>query len=195
MASTNPVKIRGEWKDGYALDVHTLSSEFLGYDEFGNARFETKRSDLGELLYQLKYNRNADALQELAKVAAAFVAKWKIEIDAIVPVPPTRARRPQPLFELANALAKHLGLPVFEGAVRAKNITELKNVFDYGERMKLLEGSYSVKPDVLKNKSILLLDDLFRSGATMNAVAKALYEQAECATVYALAMTRTRLKR
>lgn len=98
MASTNPVKIRGEWKDGYALDVHTLSSEFLGYDEFGNARFDTKRGELGELLYQFKYNRNADALQELAEVATAFVAKWGIELDAIVPVPPTRMRRPQPLF-------------------------------------------------------------------------------------------------
>ena len=79
--------------------------------------------------------------------------------------------------------------------MHAKNITELKNVYDYGERMKLLQGSYSVKPDLLKGKSILLLDDLFRSGATMNAVTKTLYEQGECASVYALAMTRTRSNR
>ena len=195
MVSTNPVKIRGEWKEGYALDLHTLSSEFLGYDEFGNSRFDTKRTELGELLYQLKYHRNSEALQTLAEVAAAFVTKWGIKLDAIVPVPPTRVRRPQPLLELANALGKRLKLAVLDSAVRAKNITELKNVFDYGERMKLLEGAHSVREDSLREKSVLLLDDLYRSGATLNAVTKALYKQGGCARVYALAMTCTRSRR
>lgn len=195
MVSTNPVKIHGEWKKGYALDVHTLSSEYLGFDEFGNPQFDTKRTELGELLYQLKYHRKGEALEDLAKVEAAFVTNWGIKLDAIVPVPPTKARRPQPLFDLASALGERLRLPVLESAVRAKNVAELKNVFDYGERMKLLEGAHSVREDSLRGKSVLLLDDLYRSGATMNAVTKALYEQGNCANVYALAITRTRSRR
>lgn len=40
---------------------------------------------------------------------------------------------------------------------------------------------------------MLLFDDLYRSGATLNAVTRVLYEQARCSDVYALALTRTRM--
>ena len=32
----NPRRLRGPWDDGYALDVHTRSSTFLGYDQYGH---------------------------------------------------------------------------------------------------------------------------------------------------------------
>ena len=51
----DPVQVQGAWRLGWALDVHTTSSEFLGYDQNGHAQFNTTRSPLGELLYQLKY--------------------------------------------------------------------------------------------------------------------------------------------
>lgn len=40
---------------------------------------------------------------------------------------------------------------------------------------------------------MLLFDDLYRSGATLNAVTRVLYEQARCSDGYALALTRTRM--
>jgi hypothetical protein len=48
----NPVQVQGAWRLGWALDVHTTSSEFIGYDQNGHAQFNTTRSPLGELLYQ-----------------------------------------------------------------------------------------------------------------------------------------------
>ena len=60
MANSNPVKIEGLWKEGFALDVHTLSSDYLGDDEFGHAIFRTTRTELGELLYRLRYQGDAD---------------------------------------------------------------------------------------------------------------------------------------
>ena len=47
-------KILGKWKEGFSLDLHTLSSVFIGDDEFGHPRFDTRRSEIGELLYKLK---------------------------------------------------------------------------------------------------------------------------------------------
>ena len=38
MLDINPKKLIGPWKEGYALDVHTVSSDYLGEDQFGNAR-------------------------------------------------------------------------------------------------------------------------------------------------------------
>ena len=48
----NPIAINGPWQQGWALDLHTLSSTFIGDDAFGHPQFESKRSEIGELLYQ-----------------------------------------------------------------------------------------------------------------------------------------------
>ena len=55
MVQVQPVRIPGRWRDGRALDIHTVSSVYVGDDELGDAQFDTKRSDMGELLYRLKY--------------------------------------------------------------------------------------------------------------------------------------------
>jgi len=187
------MRIPGRWREGYVLDYHTRSSDFLGYDEFGHARFETTRTEIGDLLYRLKYKREAEVLDSIVSVAARFVRKWGIHIDAIVPVPATRLRRLQPVVEMAKGLGRALDVPVFPEFVRnVKNVKELKNVFDYGERIKLLDQAYAVRDDSLRGKSVLLFDDLYRSGATMNASARVLAEQGGCSQIHALAITRTR---
>jgi predicted amidophosphoribosyltransferase len=196
VANSNPVKIEGLWKEGFALDVHTLSSDYLGDDEFGHAIFRTTRSELGELLYRLKYQRDASAVDEIVEVAFAFVRSWNPGAEAIVPVPPTRATRPhQPVFTLAKALATRLVLPLHSEGVRLrKEIPELKDVFDLDARLRLLEGVHEVDPTVVAGRRVLLFDDLFRSGATMNAITKGL-RAAGAAEVFALAITRSRSKR
>ena len=146
MATTNPMQIRGTWRQGYVLDYHTVRSEFLEHDEFGNPMFDTKRTEVGELLYQLKYRRNLEAMDALVAATIAFVKSWQIALDVIVPVPPTRTRRFQPVFEIAFRLADALGLPILKDFVRnVRNTKELKNVFDYNERIKLLENAYRVR--------------------------------------------------
>jgi competence protein ComFC len=46
----------------------------------------------------------------------------------------------------------------------------------------------------VKGKCLLLFDDLFRSGATMNAITQSLYEHG-AADVFALTITQTRSNR
>jgi predicted amidophosphoribosyltransferase len=187
------MRIPGRWREGYVLDYHTRSSEFLGYDEVGHARFDTTRTEIGDLLYRLKYKREGDVLDSIVAIAAKFVRKWGIQIDAIVPVPATRLRRPQPVVEMAKGLGMALDVPTVSELIQnVKNIKELKDVFDYGERIKLLDQAFTVRDDSLRGNSVLLFDDLYRSGATMNASARVMSEKAGCAQIYALAITRTR---
>src|SRR4051794_38037873 len=68
----DPVQVQGAWRLGWALDVHTTSSEFLGYDQNGHPQFDTTRSPLGELLYQLKYRSKQTAAQVAAVMADFF---------------------------------------------------------------------------------------------------------------------------
>jgi len=46
-------KLDGSWDLGYALHKHTLSSIYLGDNEYGHPQFDTTRSEPGEALYQL----------------------------------------------------------------------------------------------------------------------------------------------
>jgi hypothetical protein len=46
-----PIAIKGPWSSGWAVDLHTLSSAFVGDDAFGHSQFKNKRSEIGELLY------------------------------------------------------------------------------------------------------------------------------------------------
>ena len=76
---------------------------------------------------------------------------------------------------------------------KVKETTELKNIYDFNERLKLLENAYAIQqPTLLNGKTILLFDDLYRSGATMNAIAGALQTQGQVANVDAFALTKTR---
>jgi len=194
MAHTSPMKIVGRWREGFVLDYHVLSSLYVGDDELGRPRFDTRRSEVGELLYLLKYRSDTSVVDELAETMADFVRRWNSGAEVIVPVPPTRVSRAhQPVLLLARALGQRLSLPVVERAVaKTKETPQLKDVFDYNERLSLLAGAFTLSPEEVRERRLLLFDDLYRSGATMNAVASALYDEGGAAEVYALAMTRTR---
>ena len=192
---TDPMKLPGPWADGYVLErQHTVSSEFLGHDSFGNPQFDTKRSDLGELVFRLKNRGDKATLDPIAETAVQFIKGWNPGFDVIVPVPPSRKRAYQPVVEIARAIGAQLSRAVDESAmVKTKDTPELKDVFDYQQRLKLLEGAFQVDRDAVRGKRILLIDDLYRSGATAAVVAQALLAGG-AAAVCMLAMTKTRTR-
>ena len=94
-----PRKLQGPWDGGYALDIHTVSSTFLGYDGAGHARYDTTYSPVGEFLYRLKSKTDLTAVSPLVDAIEVF---WKMSprphIDMIVPAPPSKARKYQPVI-------------------------------------------------------------------------------------------------
>ena len=66
-------------------------------------------------------------------------------------------------------------------------------MFDFKERTTALQGAFKVNEKAVRGKRILLVDDLYRSGATASIVAKALIAGGST-TVYMLAMTKTRTR-
>jgi competence protein ComFC len=195
MARMNPTRILGRWHSGFALDYHSISSEFVGHDEYGHPMFETKRSELGELLYRLKYGRDLGVVEEIGATAAEFLRTWKPGAEFILPVPPSRPRLQQPVLLIAERIGRILDLEVHPEAVtKLKAIPQLKDVFEYDKRVSLLQGAHSVARSMTEGRNILLFDDLFRSGATMNSIAQVLSEEGSALDVYAMTITRTRSK-
>lgn len=63
---------------------------------------------------------------------------------------------------------------------------------DPENRTELLEGLYSVERAHTQRKSVLLFDDLYRSGATLKAITELLMTQGRAGAVRVLTITRTR---
>jgi len=158
-------KITGNWKKGIAFDKHTLSSSYLGVDQFGHDKWDNTRSEMGELVFQLKYKSQSDVIPKIIQLLDRI--KGIEEMDLIVPIPPTDATRKfQPVSLIAQALGKHRNVEVIlDLLVKKPGGAQLKNVDDPIERQKLLRESIAISEtrDVSGLK-ILLVDDLFRSG-------------------------------
>ena len=63
---------------------------------------------------------------------------------------------------------------------------------DPERRRELLEGLYEIKGTSARGKSVLLFDDLYRSGATLSAVTDLLMSQGKAEAVRVLTITQTR---
>jgi predicted amidophosphoribosyltransferase len=146
------------------------------------------------LLYQLKYRGQRTAAQVAAVMSDFFGDKPESlsRFDMIVPIPPSTARAVQPVVEIARELGKRLHKPVAADIIRKMRDTPgLKDIHDPEQRRELLDGAFEVDRARVSEKGVLLVDDLYRSGATANAVTVALMG-AGASRVYLLAATRTR---
>lgn len=190
----NEQKLLGNWREGWALDLHTLSSIPYGFGVF-----DTKRTEVGEALYQLKYHSDRNKIQPLAETACKFMQTrlFTPYLHAIIPVPPSNLSRPfQPVIELAREIGRRLNLPVLDDYLLKTRSTEaLKGINDPETRRKELQGAFRVKDNSLAGKNILLFDDLFRSGETLTEITKVLYDTGKVKDVYVLTITKTRSKR
>lgn len=162
----NPQGIRGPWKTGIVLDWHTVGSQMVGHNEFGHPIFETLRSELGELLFKYKYRNDQSALAEILKVTIGYFAERAPgRIDLILPIPPSNPSRTV-TKRIAEGLANGLKLAYSDSALlKIKGTIELKSVADLEVRKEMLRGAFQVNKAEVEGKSVLLLDDLYRSGS------------------------------
>ena len=97
---------------------------------------------------------------------------------------------------IVSAIGQQLGIPfATEAILSTKALPELKGVDDYTTRLDLLRDAYRVDPTRTANASVLLIDDLFRSGASLNSAANVLADTGGVVDLCALTITRTRSNR
>lgn len=196
MIEIHPIRLTDGWNQGFALDIHTVRSEVVDVDGYGRPVFNNQRSQIGELLYQLKYQRDRTAVDAIVEVAVKFIkVGWGIgrSLHGVVPVPASKARDFQPVMVIARAISTRLEVP-FEGNIvsKVRNTPQLKDV-EPDQRLGLLKDAFSVDVGCLMGRNVLLVDDLYRSGATLSAVSRVLQEVGKANKVYVLALTKTRV--
>ncbi len=189
-------KLEGNWVAGFAFDLHTLNSEYLGQDEYGHDRYNNTRSEMGELVYQLKYQHDSSVVNKIVDLLQEINGFNKM--DVVIPIPPSNKNRVnQPVYSIATEFGKRFGITVYlDFLEKSKGSQELKGITEPDERQKALKNSMNIaKNHDLFGKSILLIDDLYRSGSTLKVATELLYSEAGAKNVYVLTMTKTRSNR
>lgn len=188
-----PTEITGRWRKGYALHLHTLSSRPIGYNESGYMQYDTQRPEIAEHLHQLKNRGKAEAAAPIIEAAVSFLQPKASFFDIIVPVPPSKTRSLQPVLVLAEGIAKNLHKPYSPCITATRATAQLKDISDPEQRKAHMEGLYAADVAQTQNKRILLLDDLYRSGSTLNAITELLLTTGKATDVVVLTITKTRV--
>lgn len=135
----------------------------------------TKGGKMQHLMHQFKYNGVKDIGTMLGKLAGDRLLKNEVysNVDTIIPVPLHKSRLRKRGYNqskyFADGLAAKLDVPVLENLVRTKaTSTQTKRSrFSRFQNMQQVFGV--VNADELKDKHILLVDDIITTGSTLEA--------------------------
>ncbi len=152
-----------------------------------------------KLVWQFKYHNWLSAGEPIARLMANYLKGLPHDFSgySIVPVPLHKRREWSRGFNQAYVMgariAAHLGIPVIAGnLVRAKETAAQADQKDYHAREEnIREAFHALDPDAFKGKSVMLVDDVTTSGATLHEAAKVL-KQCGAKNVIALVAARAR---
>ena len=147
--------------------------------------------DIRESLYRFKYSGRAEYAAFYAKAAYFHLEKQlkQLGAQALVPVPLHMSRKRKRGYNQAEEFAKELsklsGIPVYADLVRREKKTKPLKTLNVSERQNNLKKAFLFTQNDVKLNTIILVDDIYTTGATMDAVAAVCHE-AGIARVYGL---------
>jgi len=166
-----------------SLGPGALSAEALADPPpFGRARAAVIYNEMARtLVSRLKYGDRPELAQFCARLMAGAGHELWAGAPILVPVPLHRARQRERRYnqstELANALGKLTGLRVDTSLVQRTRKTRQQVGLTGDGRQRNVQGAFAVHPDILvraKGRPIVLIDDVYTTGATIKAVTRTL---------------------
>lgn len=184
-------QVFGPWDQGWVLAKHTLSSTYVGDSQYGRPIFQTTRSEVGEAVFQLKYRHAYAHVEPLAAAIVRHVCPRLTGVGLIVPMPASTARARQPVTEIALATGKLIGKPVFTELLVKKTGQSLKDLHGKDEKLAALKDRMQIVNGITNEGrwNVMLIDDLFDSGASMEAACATLRSYSKVARIYVVALT------
>ncbi len=154
------------------------------------------QSPLREAIHQLKYRRIQRVAKPLGQLIAAHLASAPPAIDAVIAIPLHPKRLAERGFNQAEALAREVAggmrRPLISGQLVRTRATEQQAHLDArgrAENMREAFAWHGTPPP----RRLLIIDDVYTTGATMAACAEAL-RAAGATGIYGAALARSRLE-
>ncbi len=100
--------------------------------------------------------------------------------DCLIPVPLSEKKQKDRGYNQASLIAKSIsgytGIPVEEGMIIRSRHTPPMKELSRTERMKNLKGAFKIVSHDVKCRNVIIVDDIYTTGSTMDAVAAELKE-------------------
>ena len=145
-------------------------------------------------LYRFKYQNRQEYAKyygrELCRVHGGWIKRCKIQ--AIAPIPLSKKRMRQRGFNQAELVARHvgreLGIPVYPGLLLRVRDTKAQKELNDEERKNNLKRAFKTSINKVQLDHILLIDDIYTTGSTMDEAAGEL-RQAGARKIYCLSIS------
>lgn len=162
--------------------------EIMAYGYYGGV--------LKKLILNLKYHKSFIAGKVLADLLCQIIIEKKLSIDCICYVPISKDSLKKRGFNQCSVLAKNissiLDIPVIDCLVKVKETKEQK-LIGKEERMKNILDAFEIKnKEKLFKKNILLIDDVYTTGATINECKKNI-EKCNINKIYLLTIAKSNI--
>jgi len=153
-----------------------------------------ERTEVGEWEYQAKYSQNEEAINSLTQLCSVAIQNrlpYYKEADMICSVPPTRDKNFHLPERLGAILSSQIDIEDISSNLSwTKPKQSLKNLSIEAKWTALEKAGLLVDTD-LSGKTVIILDDLYQSGITMQYVAMKLQE-AGADKLFGLALVKSR---
>ncbi|MDZ4121690.1 MAG: ComF family protein [Candidatus Cloacimonadaceae bacterium] len=133
-----------------------------------------------DLIHELKYNGLLSPVKWLAEQAVEHIraSGHFDDIDLVIPVPLHKVRIRERGFNPSALIAKVMAdmlMLEYQEPVKRRIYTKSQTRLSKEERMKNLHTAFALKPEVeLSGRTVLLVDDVFTTGSTINEVSRIL---------------------
>ena len=137
-------------------------------------------------MYRMKYSGRRVYGKPLAKAAYTIAHKWLTGIcaDAIIPIPmysgKQRIRGYNQAEVFAVALGELLSVPVYTDILTRERDTIPQKGLDRENRRKNLKNAFKIRQSVVKFNCVLIVDDIYTTGATVREAAKVISDVYGC---------------
>lgn len=147
-------------------------------------------SNIGAAIHRSKYENGGDFPDFLLnKTLSVFGKKFRgVQFDLVMYMPPTKSG--DLVKNFATKFARVINVPISHDLIKVR-ITQEQKVFQNAySKQENVAGAFDVDEDIVKGKTIVLLDDIYDSGATLKEVGKLLTQKgAKCIVPIVIAKT------
>jgi ComF family protein len=145
-----------------------------------------KKEGIQKILHSIKYqNQKKLAVFIAEQMARKLGIDFFKNIDVLIPVPLHPKKQKIRGYNQASLIAQGINnvfsLPVNTTTLTRAQFTDSQTTKNRLDRWKNVQGAFELKnKEVLSKKHVLLLDDVFTTGATLEACIKTLQKGIDC---------------
>ncbi len=137
------------------------------------------KDDAKKAILRFKSDNARYLAKPFAKLICDRITADNIKIDIVIPVPvhaKTRRVRGYNQSEvLATEIAEILNVPMLASVVTKDKVTIDQKTLPYHDRLKNVEECFTLRDkEAIKDKNVLIVDDVMTTGSTLNAVSRTL---------------------